>query len=425
MRHGSRRSARTDRCSCRWLIVPSSVRIHGEALSEDPLTAGTTEARWPGGLGPSLRGGVPGRVSIVITSYNYARFLGDAIESALAQTHDDCEVIVVDDGSTDASLAVVERYFEVRAVAQSHRGQAGAFNAGFERSSGEVLIFLDADDVLAPDTAKTVTETFERKPRAAKVMYRLRVIDESGSATGEVKPLPHLPLRSGDLRPYVMRFPFDMTCMATSGNAFRSSALARIFPVPESDYPLCADYYLSHLTPLLGDVVFLDQIGGSFRIHEANGFERVVGKFDLEQIRQAIVYCRRTALHLVQVAERLDIEGRPRVADDLLSVSGLCKRLVSLRLDPAHHPFPGDTRMRLLMLGLRRARRRFDVAPPLRFLLAIWVAAVALVPRALLPRLLENVELLRGRIIGGLLGRLHRHRRDSDSAMDDTNRDDV
>jgi Glycosyl transferase family 2 len=349
------------------------------------------------------------RVSIVITNHDYARFLGDAIESALAQTHPDCEVVVVDDGSTDESLAVVERY-PVSAVEQPNLGQAAAFNAGFERASGDAFIFLDSDDMLAPGTAQMVAETFEGEPGVAKVMYRLRVVDESGSPTGELKPPAHLPLRDGDLRSYVLRFPFDMTWMATSGNAFRASELARIFPVPVHDYPrVGADWYLSHLVPLLGEVAFLEEVGGSYRVHGANSYERPPGQLDLEQMRNTIVYCRRTATHLVELAERLDLEGRPPAGEDVLSVSEIWQRIVSLRLDSQRHPVDGDTRSRLLALGVRAARRRSDVAPMLRVLLATWVAVVALAPRTSLPWLVRRLEPVRGaRGVTELLGRLHR-----------------
>ena len=91
-------------------------------------------------------------VSIVVTNYSYARFLDDATESALAQTHPDCEVIVVD-GSTDDSLSVLERCPEVVAVSQPNLGRAGAFTSGFARAGGDVVIYLDAEDILATEAA--------------------------------------------------------------------------------------------------------------------------------------------------------------------------------------------------------------------------------------------------------------------------------
>jgi hypothetical protein len=92
-------------------------------------------------------------VSIIIPSFNAARWLGEAIESALAQTWPHTEVIVVDDGSTDESLGIARRFESrgVRVLAQSNRGASAARNAGWRAARGDYLQFLDADDLLAPD----------------------------------------------------------------------------------------------------------------------------------------------------------------------------------------------------------------------------------------------------------------------------------
>ena len=109
-----------------------------------------------------------GVVSIVVVNYNYGRFLDEAIESALAQTHDRVEVIVVDDGSTDESRALIDRYGDrVVAVLKENGGQASALNAGFEDVSGDVVIFLDADDVLEAQTAARAATAFAAQPRLA------------------------------------------------------------------------------------------------------------------------------------------------------------------------------------------------------------------------------------------------------------------
>jgi hypothetical protein len=358
-----------------------------------------------GDASPSPR---PMSVSIVISNHNYGHFVADAVESAVAQTHRDLQVIVVDDGSTDDSLEILSGYPSVTLVAQENRGQAGALNAGLKLATGAVVIFLDADDMLAPTTAAVVAEVFERRPDVVKVMYRLQVVDANGVPTGELKPPAHLPLRSGDLRPYELRFPFDMTWMATSGNAFRTSALERIFPIDEREYPLCADWYLSHLTPLIGLVEFLDTVGGEYRFHGANNYERQTGRLDLEQVRQTIVYARRTAQHLVDLARELDLDGRPATADDVIAVSEIWQRLLSLRLEPGLHSIPSDSRARLLALGLRAARRRFDVSLWLRAALAAWVLAVGLAPRPLLPVLVRMLSVRDNPRLTSVLSRLHR-----------------
>ena len=104
-------------------------------------------------------------VSIIITNHNYARFLPSALSSALDQRGAEVEVIVVDDGSTDASREILARQGdEVRIVLQEREGQKAAFNAGFAIAKGDIIMFLDADDVLAPGTAAAVaTALVERQ----------------------------------------------------------------------------------------------------------------------------------------------------------------------------------------------------------------------------------------------------------------------
>ena len=92
------------------------------------------------------------RVSIIIPAYNAARFLPACIESVLAQTHRDIEIIVVNDGSTDNTDDVVRPYLDrIRYITQCNKGLSAARNAGFKASSGQFVCFLDADDVLMQD----------------------------------------------------------------------------------------------------------------------------------------------------------------------------------------------------------------------------------------------------------------------------------
>src|SRR5262249_26384616 len=107
-------------------------------------------------------------VSIVINNYNYGRFLGEAIGSALGQTHRRTEVVVGDEGWPAPSLDVIAGYGgRVVAVLKSNGGQASAFNAGFAACRGEVVVFLDADDLLLPTAAEAALEAF-RSPAVVK-----------------------------------------------------------------------------------------------------------------------------------------------------------------------------------------------------------------------------------------------------------------
>src|SRR5947209_447543 len=92
-------------------------------------------------------------LTIAINNHNYGRFLADAVDSALAQTYSEVEVVVVDDGSTDESSEVIRQYGpSVRAIFQERQGHAAALDTGLGAASGEIVCFLDADDILLPET---------------------------------------------------------------------------------------------------------------------------------------------------------------------------------------------------------------------------------------------------------------------------------
>ena len=103
------------------------------------------------------------RASLIIPTFNHARFVGAAIDSALAQTVSAFEVIVVDDGSTDETPAVLARYAgRVRVLRQENRGLSAARNAGLAAAHGTFVSFLDADDVMAPTKLAAQLEVLER-----------------------------------------------------------------------------------------------------------------------------------------------------------------------------------------------------------------------------------------------------------------------
>ena len=328
-------------------------------------------------------------VSIIINNYNYGRFLKDAIASALEQTYSNLEVLVVDDGSTDHSSQIISGYGDhILPVLKENGGQASAFNAGFFQSRGDIVIFLDADDILLPGTAKMVSEVFQTCPATAKVEYRLAVIDTAGNPTGEIKPPLHMPLRSGDMRPFVLKFPYDQTWMATSGNAFPARFLREIFPVPQQEYgPVGADWYLSHLMPLYGPVVFIEDVGAYYRVHEANNYE--ASSLNLSSIRQTIKYMALTNRFIKQFAERLELEGRPKKSGDLLSVSYVSNRMISYKLERQAHPLRQERLLLMLVDGIRASSGRFDISWPMKMMFTGWFLLMAVAPRPLAVLLAE------------------------------------
>lgn len=133
--------------------------------------------------------GAPGaavtpKVSVLIPAYNYAGFIGEAVESALGQRYPgEIECIVVDDGSTDGTWDVLAPYRGrgVRVLRQANRGQAAALNRAFRVSTGEIVCFLDADDVWAPEKVATVVDVMTREPEVGLVHHAVRVIGPDGA----------------------------------------------------------------------------------------------------------------------------------------------------------------------------------------------------------------------------------------------------
>jgi len=343
---------------------------------------------------PPLEAGI---ATIIINNYNYGQYLGDAIESALVQTYPNVEVIVVDDGSTDDSRSIVRSFASrVIPILKENGGQASAFNAGLAVGRGEVTIFLDADDLLLPDTVQSVMRTIASQPDVVKVQYRLAIIDADGLRSGGYIPPIDVQLPNGDLQSSMLSFPDDVPTPPTSGNAFSTSVLRRIFPIPEQEYgQTLADLYLHNLTPLFGRVVSLDHVGGLYRVHGAN-LHHSAG-LDLSRMRRVIELSMVGHGHIRTYAQQLGIEGVPLRPEDILSVTYVANRLLSWRLERTRHPIVGESRWRLICDGTRAAARRVDVPWYRRAAYGVWFPVVAVAPTALV-RMLGNRALGAGRI---------------------------
>lgn len=132
-------------------------------------------------------------VSVAVATYNYGRFLGRALDSALAQTFRDLEVVVLDDGSTDGTPAVIEPYLKevrVRYHRAAHRGVAAAKSAAVELCRGPFVAFLDADDEWTLDKIERQIALF-RDPGVGVVSCGRRLIDPDGCELEYRQPAMH------------------------------------------------------------------------------------------------------------------------------------------------------------------------------------------------------------------------------------------
>lgn len=124
-------------------------------------------------------------VSIIIPCYNTARYLGEAIRSALDQSYAALEIVVVDDGSTDESARVAESFERVRCIRQTNQGVSAARNRGIRETRGDFVVFLDADDRLNPGALETGVRVLEAHPGYGFVYGHSRDVDNEGNLIAE------------------------------------------------------------------------------------------------------------------------------------------------------------------------------------------------------------------------------------------------
>jgi glycosyltransferase involved in cell wall biosynthesis len=307
-------------------------------------------------------------VSIAIPCYNYARYVGDAIASALAQTYDECEVVVVNDGSTDGSLGVIRLFSDhVTVVDQPNRGLTEAYNAGLRASHGSIVIFLDADDLLEADVVARAVDSWS--PTCAKVQYDLKLIDAEGNDLG--RRLCQFPpdydstrVRDEFRRTGTYRWP------VTTGNAYARWFVDTVFPMKDH----MPDGLLNTLAPLYGDVVTLREPLGSYRIHQANTWSNTGS--DERRLPDRIHRRRREVAALRERARGLGVELPP---GDVLDheIAFVNYRLQAWRLGIPYDQKEHDAPARLLKAGLRLSR---DYPPTLALTHALWLCALFAAP---------------------------------------------
>jgi glycosyltransferase involved in cell wall biosynthesis len=218
-------------------------------------------------------------VSILINNYNYGKFLAEAIDSALAQTYSYCETIVVDDGSTDNSREIISSYNDrIIPIFQENGGQASAFNTGFAASKGEIICFLDSDDLFLPEKAGTIVEAFNRYTDSDWFYHSLDYQNDINKPTNvftdrgeESKLLEVWDLRSA-LQKNKLKVKFPNLIPATSGICFTRSLLNKILPMPEGKGIVLNENYLKFLAIALSKGLTIDRFLAVQRIHENNAF---------------------------------------------------------------------------------------------------------------------------------------------------------
>ena len=301
-------------------------------------------------------------VDIVVTNHNYGRFVDEAVESALAQTHPRVKVVVVDDGSTDDSRELLRAgRTRVELVLKENGGQASALNAGFARCRGDITMLLDADDVLRPEAAERVARAFAADPSLAKVQFRMDVRRRCGASDrADQAERPPDGSRRATARGRArlsLRHPLDA---GRRHGLPRRRRCGRSCRSPSADYPRSgADWYLVHLTALLGTAGSLDEVCVDYRVHGANAYEPAeAAPGPRPASARASATPRRPSARWRGSPTSSGWTGPTRSSRSPTSPTGSSR----CRLEPRPPPASGD---RVRGAGRRRfraARRRIDVS---------------------------------------------------------------
>lgn len=212
-------------------------------------------------------------ITVLIDTYNHERFIEEAIVSVLEQDFpaSEMEILVVDDGSTDRTPEIVQKFApRVRYLCKENGGQASAFNFGIPQAQGEIVAFLDGDDWWAKAKLSTVVESFAENPDIGTVGHGYHVTDEAGVLCQTVLPERkyRLNLRSPD---EASLFTQLQGFLGTSRMAYRRAILKRALPVPDV-LRFEADEFIWTMAVAQADTLVLDAPLFFYRLHAGNHF---------------------------------------------------------------------------------------------------------------------------------------------------------
>jgi glycosyltransferase involved in cell wall biosynthesis len=287
------------------------------------------------------------RISVVVNNYNYARFLREALDSTLAQLHDIDELIVVDDGSTDASLAILEAYRGHRSVTvieQKNQGQLKAVRTGIEAASGDIVALLDSDDFFLEGYLDRLREIFRDHPQVSFTFTLPEVSGEDIAKVRDTRNILHhmafLPGEVGSSRWAALLFQ-EYIGVPTSGLALQRSLAEKIMSLPEdadetirlnaitrmawgisiqeaNQHGFSADGIIVRSASVLGAVKYYnDQPGFMYRIHGGNKYASVPrrGRWFMRTHRKkqmSDLFCRHFAINQYPTCDELCEEIRSR-----------------------------------------------------------------------------------------------------------------
>lgn len=225
--------------------------------------------------GPAPRDALP-LVTVVTPSFNQARFLGAAIESVLSQDYPRIEYIVLDGGSTDGSVDILRRYEDRLAAwaSEPDRGQTEAINRGFAMARGEILAWLNSDDLYFPGAVREAVAFLQAHPEVGMVHGAAYYVDEVGVPVGRFpsSDTDHRALRRGAPR------------IAQQASFFRSTVWRMVGPLDPTFY-YAMDYDLWIRISAVTTLAYVPRVWAGFRLHGSSKSMTVASRCWPEMMR--------------------------------------------------------------------------------------------------------------------------------------------
>lgn len=236
-------------------------------------------ARPPSARRPIALSALPANplVSVLVSNYNYAQFLPETVDSVIAQTYQNWELIICDDGSTDNSFEILAPYLHrdsrIQLIKRPNGGQAAALNAAYAASRGEILCTLDADDAFKPNKLDRVVRRLAECPDAGLLVHAMLLVDANGTALHRIPILTTV--EEGWIADRVLQRGGRWRYMPSSGLVFRRELAEIGFPIPSRSFIGAADGFLFTLFPLFTKTTFIPEELSVYRIHGTNMGGRV------------------------------------------------------------------------------------------------------------------------------------------------------
>jgi glycosyltransferase involved in cell wall biosynthesis len=230
-------------------------------------------------------------VSILVPNYNYARYIGETIESALRQTYSKFEVIICDDGSKDNSCDVVETYLQkdsrIKLIRKSNGGVASALNAAYKEAKGEIICILDADDVWIESKLQETIDIFRANLKCGFAIHNVIQIDAQSNLI-KSNPL-YKDLADGWMGINALNNGgFVDGIPPASALSLRREITDHIFPLNE-EFVRNADSLVFRFAPFVTEIGSTTKILSLFRIHGANTTSTLLPSVDAMEKEQGLL----------------------------------------------------------------------------------------------------------------------------------------